>query len=48
MCWIYIIDNSDLAVCYIRHKYGGAYNAVKYAVRQGREIKNLSCDGIIS
>ena len=27
--------------------HGGAYNTVKYAVRQGREIKNLSCDCII-
>lgn len=42
----YIIDNSDLAVCYIRHKYGGAYNTIKYAVRQGKEIKNLSREDI--
>ncbi len=36
-----MIDRSDLVICYIDHKAGGAYNAIKYAVKQKKNILNL-------
>lgn len=37
----YIAENVDVILCYIEHKNGGAYNAVKYAHKQGVKIINL-------
>ena len=36
-----MIDRSDMVVCYIERKSGGAYRAVRYAAVQGKVIINL-------
>ena len=37
----YIVDRSDLIVCYVSRCKGGAFQAVKYAEKQGKIIINL-------
>jgi len=37
-----IVDRSDLVVCCIQHKSGGAYKTVQYAHKQGKRIINLA------
>ena len=37
-----IVDRSDLVVCYIQHKNGGAYKTIQYAKKQGKKIVNLA------
>ena len=37
----YIAENADCIVCYINTPYGGAYNAVKIAKENKKEIINL-------
>jgi hypothetical protein len=37
-----MVDRSDLVVCYIEHKSGGAYNAVKYAKQNCVDINNIA------
>lgn len=37
-----MVDRSDLVVCCIQHKSGGAYKTVHYAVKQGKQVRNLS------
>lgn len=37
-----MVDRSDLVVCCIQHKSGGAYKTVQYAVKQGKQVRNLS------
>lgn len=37
-----IVDRSDLVICCIQHKSGGAYQAVRYAEKQGKKIVNLA------
>lgn len=39
-----MVDRSDLVVCCIRHKSGGAYKTVQYAKKKGVEICNLADD----
>lgn len=34
-------DRSDLVVCCIEHKSGGAYQAMKYAEKQGKKILHI-------
>lgn len=34
-------DRSDLVVCCIEHESGGAYQAVEYAIKQKKRIKNI-------
>ena len=36
-----MVDRSDLVICYIEHKSGGAYRAVQYAVKHGKTVMNL-------
>lgn len=36
-----MVDRSDLVVCCIQHKSGGAYKTVQYAVKQGKQVRNL-------
>lgn len=36
-----MVDRSDLVVCCIQHKFGGAYETVLYAERQHKKIINL-------
>ena len=37
-----IVDRSDLVVCCIQHKSGGAYKTMQYAEKQGKSIINLA------
>ncbi len=37
-----MVDRSDLVVCCIQHRKGGAYQTVRYAEKQGKEIINLA------
>ena len=36
-----MIDRSDLVICYVEKKNGGAYNAMKYAESIGKKVINL-------
>lgn len=36
-----VIDRSDLVIFYVNHIYGGAYQAMKYALKTGKKIHNL-------
>lgn len=36
-----IVDRSDLVICCIQHKSGGAYKTIQYAEKQGKKIVNL-------
>lgn len=38
----YMIDRSDLVICYIERKNGGAYKSVQYALTQGKTVKNIA------
>ncbi len=37
-----LVDRSDLVVCCIQHKSGGAYQTIQYAKKQGKKVVNLS------
>ena len=37
-----MIDRSDLVVCCVQHYSGGAYRALQYAEKQGKQIINIS------
>ncbi len=37
-----MVDRSDLVVCCIQHKSGGAYKTVQYAEKQGCKIINVA------
>ena len=37
----WMIERSDLVICYVKRNKGGAYNALKYAEKLGKEIINL-------
>ena len=37
-----MVDRSDLVVCCIQHKSGGAYKTVQYAKKQGKQVRNLA------
>lgn len=41
-----LVDRSDLVVCCIQHKGGGAYKAIQYAEKQGKNIINLADEKI--
>lgn len=36
-----MVDGSDLVICYIEHNSGGAYNAIKHALKEKKPIINL-------
>lgn len=36
-----MVDRSDLVICYIREKSGGAYKTVQYAKKQRCRVVNL-------
>ena len=38
----YMVDRSDLVVCCIQHKSGGAYRTMQYAKKQGKQVRNLA------
>lgn len=37
-----IVDRSDLVVFYVEHNSGGAYQTMRYAQKQGKQIINLA------
>ena len=37
-----IVDQSDLVICCIQHKSGGAYATIHYAKKQGKKTINLA------
>ena len=37
-----IVDRSDLVVVYVEHNSGGAYQTMRYAQKQGKQIINLA------
>ena len=37
-----MVDRSQLVICYIDHNKGGAYTAVQYAKKIGREVVNIA------
>ena len=37
-----IVDRSDLIICCIQHKNGGAYETIRYAEKKGKKIVNLA------
>ncbi len=39
-----MVDRSDLVVCYVERKNGGAYGTMKYAVRQQKRVLNIAID----
>lgn len=39
-----MVDRSDLVVFCIRHENGGAWQTMKYAMKQGAAYINLACD----
>lgn len=39
-----MVDRSDLVICYITHKSGGAFQTVQYAGKRGRKIINIAED----
>lgn len=39
-----MVDYADIIICYVERKTGGAYNAIKYAEKQGKTVINLASD----
>ena len=37
-----MVDRSDLVVCCIQHKSGGAYRTMQYAKKQGKQVRNMA------
>ncbi|MBE6618588.1 MAG: hypothetical protein E7626_02235 [Ruminococcaceae bacterium] len=38
----WMIDQSDIIIAYVKHKYGGAYRGLEYARRKKKQIINLA------
>ena len=38
----YLIDHSDLCICYLTENRGGTFYTVKYAEKQGKNVINLA------
>ena len=38
----YMVDNSQIAICYVKREYGGAYKTYTYAKKKNLEIINLA------
>ena len=38
----WMIDNSEFVITYVNRTFGGAYEAKRYAIRQGKDIFELS------
>lgn len=37
----YMVDRSDLIIFCIEHNHGGAYQTMRYAIKQGKQIINI-------
>ncbi len=48
--WVYknrnreMIDRSDMVIVYVDRKYGGAYEAYKYALKKNKKVINIYTD----
>jgi hypothetical protein len=40
-----MVDRSDMVICCIERKAGGAYQTIRYAEKQGKHIVNVADDG---
>lgn len=40
----WIVNKSDLLICYIAHNYGGAYSMCTYAKKKNKKIYNIKTD----
>jgi predicted Rossmann fold nucleotide-binding protein DprA/Smf involved in DNA uptake len=40
-----MVDRSNLVICCIERKAGGAYQTIRYAEKQGKHIVNVADDG---
>jgi predicted Rossmann fold nucleotide-binding protein DprA/Smf involved in DNA uptake len=40
-----MVDRSDMVICCIERKEGGAYQTIRYAEKQGKHIVNVADDG---
>lgn len=38
---MYMVDKSDLVICYVENNSGGAFEAIKYAYKQGKNVINI-------
>ena len=38
----WMVEQADLVICYIEREIGGAYKAVQYADKLGKEVINLA------
>lgn len=41
-----MVDRSDLVICCVEHNSGGAYQALRYAQKKGKEVINI-CGGFL-
>jgi len=39
-----IVDRANMIICYVERNQGGAYQAIRYAKKQGKRIINLAID----
>ena len=39
-----MVDRADLVICYVEHKEGGAWQTIRYAIREGKTVINLFDD----
>jgi len=37
-----MVDRADLIICYVEHNEGGAWQTVKFAIKQGKNVINLA------
>lgn len=37
-----MVDKADFIICYIKHKKGGAWQTIQYALKQGKKVINLA------
>ncbi len=37
-----MVERSDMVICCIEHNSGGAYTAVKYAIKLGKKVVNVA------
>ena len=42
-----MVDRADLVICYVEHKEGGAWQTIRYAIREGKTVINLFDDSRI-
>ena len=38
----YMVDKADLVICYVKREWGGAFQAIKYAIGRGKKVLNIA------